>query len=121
MKMAEINLSGVTYPLCYSALVMMHIEDRGETVADAIDKIVAGSVNEKMFLLSEMLEAAYLYNTHIGVDSNKPPTGDFLPMVVGLEDFEAVNTAILKAITAGRTPTVEVEQAKKEEGATQAQ
>ena len=62
MRTTEITLDGKTYPMHYSALVMMHIEDRGETVTEAIEKIIDGNVHEKVFLLDEMMQAAFQYN-----------------------------------------------------------
>ena len=119
MRTATIDLFGTKYTLCFSARCMANMEAQGGTYTDFVQGL--DRVSNRMFALSEMLQAGYIYDKHQELDPPKPPTLDDLLDKTGPDEMPAINAAIMTAFRNGNQRTVEARPTKKENGATQAE
>lgn len=119
MRTTIIELSGVKYTLCFSVRCMAAMEAKGGTYAEFVQGL--DRVDNRMFMLSELLQAGYIYDKRQELDPPKPPSLEELLDILGPDDVETINAAIVEALAAGNQRTVEAKPTKKAHGATQAE
>ncbi len=115
MRTTKIELNGTTYSLCLSTRVMMSLEDRAGSFSDFMGNL--GRIDNKIFLLSELLRAGYLTDKAAGLNPPEPPDQEALLDSTSFDDYEAINQAISAAITAGTKRKVEARAKSKKDGA----
>lgn len=116
MRTTKITLRGVEYSLCLSTRVMMALEDRSGTFGDFMSSLTR--IDNKMFLLEQLLRAGYVADRLEGLDPPEPPDTDVLMDGTDLDDYEAINEAITKCLQLGTDRKVEARAKKKAGGET---
>lgn len=111
MRTGNIEINGVTYPLCFSASILVALEEQGQDISDVLgaDKL---AVSNLLKLLASMIEAGIKYQRLTGTCDVEPLTYEDVCLLLGPEDFQRVLKAVTETITAGQKRTVEAVEPK---------
>lgn len=127
MKLGKITLNGKEYPLCFSLRVVKACGERYGGVGGIGEALTPQSDNEAeaihvldecLWLLTTMMDAAYRYNKRMEVDTPEPPTLDELLDTCGFDDVASLKGSLMGAIVETSERTVEVDNGPKKEETT---
>lgn len=106
MRLGSISINGTEYPLCFSASILVSLEERGEDVSDIL-KGDNMSLTNIFRLLSQMIEAGVKYKRLTGGCDLEPLTFEEITVLLAPEDFPKVMEAVNNTIASGQKRTVE--------------
>ena len=115
MRTARITLAGKEYPMCFSARVVRACSERYGGIEHLDEKMngdAVQSLDEAIWLLSQMMDAGVRYAKINGDESAEAPTADDLYDLFGMDDFAGLKDKIAETITNGNKTTVEAEAPK---------
>lgn len=117
MKLHSVTLNGKTYYVCFSARVMLALEERGGTAGEELDRILASEkLQDTFWLLTKMLDAGRRYAMTEELETIPDPISmDQLLDSTDLLDYQSLTAQITQTIKDDSTPTVEAIPAKNEE------
>lgn len=115
MRKGEVEIAGVTYPLCFSLRVAQCCAERYgamDAVADAITGAAAsgdamGVLTECLWLMGRMLEAGRRYGALTGAETPLPPAEADLFDLWGVDDIAMLQGKVFGTMAAGSRREVE--------------
>ena len=101
--------------MCFSARVVRACSERYGGIEHLVEKMsgdAVQSLDEAIWLLSQMMDAGVRYAKMNGDESAEAPTADDLYDLFGMDDFAGLKDKIAETITNGNKTTVEAEAPK---------
>jgi len=108
MRQTSVKIDGVEYPLCYSVRVVRAAVERFGSL-EAMGKAAfagegAESVDARLWLLAQEMDAGARYAKRCGLDSPAPLTEEeILDSVPGLQIAELLNAAVSAMVESSAT------------------
>lgn len=105
--------NGVEYPTVASARAIdAYCKKCGKTLETAFDGFEALSIDDMLFLLSELLKAGYKWSKIDGGEAKLPPSFDELMDFIDLADMPKVLMCIITTMTKALNVSVKAEPQK---------